>query len=69
MEFFEITQKKLEWLGYELFKKQTTPLNGKVQALTDSVKRRKVQKIRSYFEALNQITYFYLNIFNLINFS
>ena len=45
---YNSNREKIEWLGYEISQEGITPLNEKVQAITERMKPRNLKELRSY---------------------
>ena len=53
-----IACEKIEWLGYELTGSGISPLNGKVQGITERLRPTNLKELRSFFGAVNQVNKF-----------
>ena len=46
---------KIEWLGYELSGEGIVPVNGKVQGITERLRRGNLRELRLFLGAVNQL--------------
>ena len=46
---------KIEWLGYELLGEGISPINGKVQRITERLRPSNLRELRSFLGAVNQL--------------
>ena len=53
-----IACKKIEWLGYELTRSGISPVNGKVQGISEKLRRTNLKELRSFLGAVNQLNKF-----------
>ena len=53
-----IACKKIEWLGYELTRSGISPVNGKVQGICEKLRPPKLEELRSFLGAVNQLNKF-----------
>ena len=54
----QIASTKIEWLGYELSGEGITPVNGKVQGITERLRPGNLKELRSFLGAVNQLNKF-----------
>ena len=47
--------KKIEWLGYELTRSGISPVNGKVQGISEKLRPTNLKELRSLLGAVNQL--------------
>ena len=53
-----IACKKIEWLGYELTRSGISPVNGKVQGISEKLRPTILKELRSFLGAVNQLNKF-----------
>ena len=61
----KFAETEIEWLGYKLTQTGITPLNSKVQAITEKLKPKNLKELRSYLGAVNQMNRFIPNLAQL----
>ena len=54
----KIAQNQIEWLGFKLTSSGVTPVNTKVQGITDRLRPTNLKKLRSFLGAVNQLNKF-----------
>ena len=54
----KIACKKIEWLGYELTGSGISPVNGKIQGITERLRPTNLKELRSFLGAVNQLNKF-----------
>ena len=54
----KIACKKVEWIGYELTRSGISPVNGKVQGITERLRPTNLKELRSFLGAVNQLNKF-----------
>ena len=65
LENCQIAKKNTEWLGYKLSEEGINPIEEKVQVITDKLRPKNLQDLRSFIEAINQMNQFFPNLANL----
>ena len=61
----QIACTKIEWLGYELSGEGITPVNGKVQGITERLRPGNLKELRSFLGAVNQLNKFIPELANI----
>ena len=61
----QIARTKIEWLGYELSGEGITPVNGKVQGITERLRPGNLNELRSFLGAVNQLNKFIPELANI----
>ena len=49
----KVAQKEIEWLGYKLTQNGISPINTKIQAITEKLRPKNLKVLRSYLGAVN----------------
>ena len=60
-----LAQKEIEWLGYKLTQNGISPINTKIQAITEKLRPKNLKELRSYLGAVNQMNRFIPNLAQL----
>ena len=55
----------IEWVGYKLSQQGVTPINNKVQGISERLKATTLKQIRSFLSAVNQFNEFIPNLAQL----
>ena len=53
-----IACEKIEWLGFNISRTGISPINGKVQGITERLRPKNLKQLRSYLGAVNQMNKF-----------
>ena len=61
----KFAQKEIEWLGYKLTQTGISPINTKIQAITEKLKPEDLNELRSYLGAVNQTNRYIPNLAQL----
>ena len=54
----KIAQSEIEWLGFKMTKDRVSPVNTKVQAITEKLRPENIKELRSFLGAVNQFNKF-----------
>ena len=54
----KLAQSQIEWLGFKLTNSEVSPVNNKVQGITEKPLQTNLIEIRSYLGAVNQLNKF-----------
>ena len=60
-----LAQNEIEWLGYKLTQNGISPINTKIQAITQKLRPENLKELRSYLRAVNQMNRFIPNLAQL----
>ena len=54
----KIAMQKIEWLGFKMTSQGISPVNSKVQGITEKLRPTKLKEVRSFLGAVNQFNKF-----------